>query len=232
MTNQNEDELINRSPTALKKGTLLNLALISFLGLGMEIVVIVLETTIYGINVDEYTYNMSCMHLVYTVLVWLAFILCLIKYSKNKCSFDILKNSSKPSVKQMAIVLGILVVLTIWQYIDWNGIKIIKEFQHNGMLKGILQHIYYFFETGLVTLIIIFGQRYGESRFNLKFQKDKIPWGGLLLMITWGAVHMLTKDIIVGAEGMVFSLFFGITYLILRKNTKLTYLFITLMFIL
>lgn len=215
-----------------RKDTFLNLALLSFLGLGMEVVIIVLETIIYGINTDEYTYSMSCMHLIYTILVWTAFIVGLIKYSKRKYSYDIMKNCTKPSSKQIAAALGILIVMTIWQYIDWNGIKIIKEFEHNGMLKGILQHIYYFFEIGLVTLIIIFGQKYGENRFKVNIRKSLIPWGGLLLMITWGAVHMLTKDVMVGVEGMIWSLVFGITYLVLRKNTKLTYLFVTLMFIL
>lgn len=165
------------------------MALISFLGLGMELVIIFLETMIYGIGMKEYTYTMNCMHLVYTILVWSAFIIGLIHYSKKKNNFDIFKYCNKPSLKGFVIVICILIIITIWQYIDWGGIKIIKEFQSKGLLEGVLQHIYYIFETGLVILIIIFGQKYGEGIFR----NTRIPYGGVLLAVTWGQFICLLK---------------------------------------
>lgn len=149
MINKKNSDTLNNN--LIKKGKFLNLALMSFLGLGMEYLIIVVEIAIYGINIDEYTYTMGCMHLVYTIIVWGFLICALINYSRKKCFYDIFKENSKPSIKRIIAALVILIVMTIWQYIDWDGIKIIKEFDHNGLLKGILQHLYYFCETGLVT---------------------------------------------------------------------------------
>lgn len=81
-------------------------------------------------------------------------------------------------------------------------------------------------------IIIVFGQKYGEMKFKNNKKVYNFPWGALLLAVTWGLVHILTKDVLCGIESIMFSIVFGITYLLLRKNTKLTYLFITLMFIL
>ena len=35
--------------------------------------------------------------------------------------------------------------------------------------------------------------------------------------LTWGLAHILTKDILCGIESIIFSIFFGVTYLLLRK---------------
>ena len=43
--------------------------------------------------------------------------------------------------------------------LDWQGFKVVKKFQSNGLLKFIFQYIYYLFETALFTLIIMFGQK-------------------------------------------------------------------------
>ena len=230
MINEKNGSALNNN--IVKKINFLNLALISFLVLGMELLIIAVETTIYGISINEYTYTMGCMHLVYTIIVWGFLICALINYSRKKCFYDIFKEKSMPSIKRILTVLVILIVMIIWKYIDWSGIKIIKEFEHNGLLKGILQHLYYFCETGLVTLIIVFGQKYGEIKFKNNKKMYNFPYGALLLAVTWGLAHILTKDILCGIESIIFSIFFGVTYLLLRKNTKLSYLFITLMFIL
>ncbi len=47
-----------------------------------------------------------------------------------------------------------------------NRAKVLKELHYNGWLKFIFQYIYYVFETGLVLLIIVFGQKAFEKWFH------------------------------------------------------------------
>lgn len=60
----------------------------------------------------------------------------------------------------------------------------------------IMQHIYYLFEAGLMTMILILGQRWGEEKWP-RLSKA-VPVGGIVLCLTWGTIHMLTQDIAVG----------------------------------
>lgn len=109
-----------------------------------------------------------------------------------------------------------------------GGLKLIKEFYSNGIIIWILQNIYYLFEAGLILLVIVFGQKYGE----LKFKKDNIPWGGIFLAITWGLVHILTQGFATGVYAFVMSIMYGLIFILLSKNSRLSYLIITIIFIL
>lgn len=51
----------------------------------------------------------------------------------------------------------------IISYIDCNGLKVVKEFKYNGLIKFIFQYIYYTFEVMLVALILIFSQKTFEQ---------------------------------------------------------------------
>lgn len=97
-----------------------------------------------------------------------------------------------------------------------------------GIITFIFQYIYYITESFLIYIIIAFGQKWGELRFN----KHRIPWGGVICGITWDLVHILTKDITTGIFRLLISILYGITYLIMNKHFLLSFLFIALMFIL
>lgn len=110
-----------------------------------------------------------------------------------------------------------------------GNLKIIGEFRRNELIEFIFQNIYYIFEVGLVFLIIAFGQEFFEKLFN---RNTNVPYGGIVLALTWGLIHILTQsDIITGLVVMLFSVIYGIIYLLLNKNSKLTYLAILLAFI-
>lgn len=153
----------------------------------------------------------------------------LIKMARKKFSFNIFSFKDKLNALNWLICLSILVFCFVISIIDWNGLKVVKEFQYNGLLKFIFQYIYYFFETSLVFLIIIFGQKAGEHFFTL----INIPWGGLLAGLTWGLIHMLTKgDITIGLLSCLCGVLYGAIYLGAKKNTSVSYVLICLAFIL
>jgi hypothetical protein len=209
------------------------LGLLAFMGLGLEIpLAFMVEMPLYRIdtgNFNDYTTTENILHWIFTCILWGIVAFILIKLSQKKLRFDFMTDKSKPGKLQFLIavaLLGISVAISIW---DWNGIKVIKEFEYNGWLKFIFQYIYYIFEVVLVLLIIVFGQKFGE----LMFKQNKIPWGGILVGLTWGLVHILTKgDIQTGLIASIGGVMYGITYLVLQKNTYISYLFILLMFVL
>ena len=115
----------------------------------------------------------------------------------------------------------IFIIMIVFSYIDWNGSKVLKEFQYNGWLKFIFQYIYYAFEVGLVVLIVTFGQKAFEKWFH-KDSSVWIPYGGILTGLTWGMVHILTKgDLSTGVSLSLISIGYGITYLLVNSRSQM-----------
>ena len=85
------------------------------------------------------------------------------------------------------------------------------------------------FEVLLVLLIIIFGQTAFEKWFN----NNKIPFGGILVALTWGIGHWYTKGSLgKGLYTAVGGFVFGGVYLLTNRNVKLSYILLCIMFIL
>lgn len=206
------------------------LGLYAFGGLGFEMLLaFIIEPLLYGESLMEFNNLENVLHWLITCFVWLIMVVFLTKISEKKYKFNIFQN--KGDISKTNWIICILILLTSFSisFIDWNGFKVLKEFQYNGLLKFVFQYIYYVVETMLVALIIVFGQKAGE----LWVKNDKIPWGGLLTAITWGAIHILTKgDIKSGLLCGISSILFGIVYLLTKKNIKIAYLLILLMFVL
>ncbi len=57
-------------------------------------------------------------------------------------------------------------------------------------------------------------QTAGESLFH----KTWIPWGGFGLALTWGASHFYTKGPSMGIAAVFSGLFFGVLYVLGRRN--------------
>lgn len=84
----------------------------------------------------------------------------------------------------------------------------------------------------LVVLIVVFGQKAFEKWFHNDVSVW-IPYGGVLTGLTWGMVHILTKgSISTGISLFLISLAYGITYLLVNRDTKKAYILILLMFVL
>lgn len=206
----------------------LSLALYAFGGLGMEaLLAFMIEPMIYGHGMSEWTTGQSILHWILTCIIWGIFMVYLIKTSKKNYNFDILSNNGKMNTLNWIIAIVCIVIAIMQSYIDWNGFKVVKEFQRNGLLKFTFQYIYYLFETGLFLLIIVFAQKAGDTFFK----NDKIPWGGIAVAITWGLAHIFTKgSLIVGLQASLGGLLFGIVYLATKKDIKLAFPLIFIMF--
>lgn len=208
----------------------LDLALYAFAGLGIEaIYVYLLEPVIYGCAMSEWSVIQSICHWILTCITWGVVTFLIVKYAYKRYGFNIFESKGKIKVWQWILTIICAALVLVSSYIDWNGSKVLIEFQSNGILKFIFQYIYYLFETCLFLLIIVFGQ----MAFEKWFHKENIPYGGIVVALTWGMVHWMTKgSLFAGLFTAACGFCFGVVYLLLNRNIKWTYLVLCIMFML
>ena len=132
------------------------------------------------------------------------------------------------AVWQWGVIAVLVVISLILSYISWDGSKVVKEFYANGSVRFVFQYIYYVFEVVLVTLILVFGQKAFEKWFHV----NNIPYGGIIVAITWGIGHFFTKDFLTGILCMISGLAFGSVYLLVNRDIRKTYPILWIMFVL
>lgn len=214
----------------VKGSDYLSLALYAFMGLGMEIVLaFLLEPRIYGAEMQDWATWQNIAHWIMTCSIWGIFIYKIIKAAKNKYEFDIFAEKEQITILQWAVVAACMLFQVTSSYISWNGSKVVKEFYANGWLKFIFQYIYYVFETGLFVLIIVMGQK----AFEKWFKNEKLPYGAIVVALTWGLGHIFTKSSIeIGLLSALSGFIFGVVYLLVNRDIKKTYVLLFLMFVL
>lgn len=205
------------------------LAMSAFAGLGLEVLLAFgIEPMIYGAPINQWTDLQTVIHWTVTCILWGAVSWSIIRFAKKKYNFDIFQRGNKMAVWQWLLIVLFVAGSFILSYIEWNGSKVMKEFYANGLLKFIFQYIYYVFETILVMLILVFGQ----IAFEKWFHKQNIPYGGMIVAITWGIGHFFTKDIVTGIVTMIAGLAFGSVYLLTNRDIKKTCPILWIMFVL
>lgn len=203
--------------------------LIAFLGLGIEVILaFLIEPLLYGSSMNNWTTFENIVHWILTCISWGFVGYFIINLSKKKYGFDLMKRGKSVKAWQWILVIVFIIMSLTISYIDWNGSKVLKELNYNGLLKFIFQYIYYSFEVMLVSLILIFGQKAFEQWFN----KVNIPYGGLILAFTWGLAHIFTKDISTGIVTIISSLAFGSVYLLVNRDIRKAYYILWIMFVL
>lgn len=207
----------------------LYLALYAFAGIGVELILVGFIEPILGVSLETYTTLQNIIHWVIICIIWLIIGVFLINLANRKYDFNLLEHRSQLKGWQY---LGIIVCLSVSiasHYIDWGGFKIVLEFQKLGVLKFVFQYIYYLFEAFLISLIIIFGQKAFEKWFG----KVNIPYGGIVLALTWGLMHIVSKgSLSVGLLSAFGGFLYGSAYLVVGKDYRKALPLMSLMFIL
>ncbi|MCR5032944.1 MAG: hypothetical protein K6A92_08775 [Lachnospiraceae bacterium] len=198
----------------------------------------VIEPYLYGCEMSGFAPWQKIVHWVLTITLWVLGGMAVIKDCARKSEVDLIRRWKESSLLQGAremsltqwilLLIGtILCLISTW--IDWSGSKLLTEFSRRGPLLFTFQYLYYFAEVFLVLLIIVFGQ----YAFEKWFKNDKIPFGGIVVALTWGLGHWLSKgSLVTGIYTAIGGFVFGGAYLLTRRNLKLSYLFLCIMFIL
>lgn len=205
----------------------LYLALYAFAGIGLELILVGVIEPIFGISLETYTTAQHVIHWIVICIVWLLVGAFLIDLAKKKYGFNVWEHQSKLKTWQYLGIIICLGVSVVTHYIDWKGFKPLLEYQKLGILKFIFQYIYYFFEAFLFSLIIIFGQKACEKWFK----NEVIPYGGIVLALTWGLMHIVSKgSISVGLLSAFGGFLYGAAYLIVGKDYRKALPLMCLMF--
>lgn len=207
----------------------LMLALLAFAGIGLEVLLAFgIEPLIYGASLNEWSDTQAIVHWIVTCTLWGAVSFGIVRLAKKKYGFDLFQRGSKLSAWQWVLVVIFMIGSLIVSYVDWNGSKLIREFYANGPVRFVFQYIYYVFETVLVTLILVFGQK----AFEKWFHRENIPYGGIIVALTWGIGHFFTKDIWTGIVCMIGGLAFGSVYLLVNRDIRKAFPILWIMFVL
>lgn len=206
------------------------LALTAFGGLGLEMLyAYLLEPLVYGCEMKDWNTPQTLVHWTITCITWGLVAWYTVCAAKKDCKFFIFEKAEPVKMWQWAAVIFCVVFVLYTTWMDWGGSKVLAEFHSRGLLKFIFQYIYYLFETVLVMLIIV----YGQKAFEKWFHRENIPYGGILAAFTWGMAHWLTKGSFFAGVFTAFGGFcFGVVYLLLNRNIKWTYIALCIMFIL
>lgn len=199
----------------------LGYALYAFGGLGLEILLMIIESNFWGVPSANWTISQHVIHWSITCLIW-----GVIGYALMKQPIIIRSKIKKINWFMAGVIIIISIVYTS---ITWNGFKPAIELSNNGIVKFIVQYIYYAVESLLILLIIAHGQMAFEKWYK---NTNHIPFGALLLAMTWGIIHILTQGMATGIYACVQSLLFGCIYLVLNKDIKYSYIAIAFMFML
>lgn len=214
----------------VKWTSFLYLGLYVFLGFGIELVLVgLIEPGIFKVGVSEYSTVQSIMHWIATIIIWAVFAFVITRVSKKKYGFDFSTYKGEMSIKRWTYTILIMVVVVGASILSWNGFKVYKEFMNLGWLRFIFQYMYYLMESVLILLVVVFGQKAGEVKFN----KSNIPWGGILVGLTWGLIHIFSQgSLSTGILSALGGFSFGVIYLLVNQDVRIAYPLIALMFIL
>ena len=207
----------------------LSLGLCAFAGLGMEVLyAYLLEPVLYGVPMQDWSNTQIIIHWILTCITWGVFAFVLIQKSDKKYGFPLLEKGKSIRLWQVGVCVLFVLLALIGDYIAWDGFKVYLEYVNKGFLLFAFQYIYYAFETMLFLLIIVFGQKACE----VWFQKERIPYGGIICGLTWGLAHIFTKNLLTGILGMALGFAMGSVYLLVNRDLKKAYVVLFFMFVL
>lgn len=194
-------------------------ALYAFGGLGLEILLMMIETNLYGMTSGTWSTMQHIIHWMITCIIWGCLGVMLVKQ---------LPIVPKNRIKQKKMIAAVIIISISILYTSsvWKGFKPVIELSDLGVAKFLIQYIYYAFESLLMVLIIAHGQKAFDNWFGIKY----IPFGGILLAVTWGLIHIFTQGVATGIYAIIQAILYGSIYIILNKDYKFTYMAIALMF--
>lgn len=206
------------------------LALYAFGGLGLELVLASgIEPLLYGGPMKQWNTWQNILHWILTCAVWTVVAIWIYHQAKKDYGFDLFEKAGTMKPWQWGAVIATMVFTLAMSYWDWNGSKVIHEWKANGPLKFVFQYVYYLFETMLFLLIIVFGQKALERWFK----RENVPYGGIVVALTWGIVHIATKgSVSIGLLSAVSGFLFGVVYLLVNRDIKKAYVLLAFMFVL
>lgn len=211
------------------------MSLLSFAAFMLELFsIFVIERVFLHVDAGNYTPGQRSVHSVITACLWAVFILSMLYYSRRRYQFPgKAEDTGRIPPGDWAAALLALAGCKALTFIDWHTLKIIGESRGQDMSRIVTQYIYYMFEAGLVLLIILYGQKAAEVLLK---RESGIPFGGIVLALTWGSFHFISRGVGLelwnGISCMIFSVLSGFMYLKVKRRPAYSYLLIAVGYLL
>ena len=212
------------------------IGLIGFLAFLLEyFTIFVIDGWLLNVDIINYTPHQRGVHCIITAAVWLAVIIGMLAYTRTQYGFPVRigGRTEKIAARDWAATLACFAGCKILTFLDWHTWKVIGEAKGKDVFQFCSQYLYYLLEVGLVLLIIVYGQKASEMLLG---RESNFPFGGMLLALTWGGFHFVSRGVGIevwnGISCMIFSILAGIMYLKVRKNIGYSYLLIALGYLL
>ena len=203
-------------------------ALYACAAFAIELLLVFIEGKI-GIDTGNYTDLQNIVHWGITTILWICAGFLVIHIGKKTTGFDIWEHREGLKKWQYIAICLTFVINIIARYMDWNGFKVLIEWNSKAPLLFAFQYLYYLAEGFLISLVIVFGQK----AFEKWFVKDYIPYGGIVLGIVWGLAHIISKSsVVVGIFAMLSGFLFGAAYIFVNRDYRKALPIIILLFIL
>jgi uncharacterized membrane protein len=222
--------------------TFLLWGMIAFGFLGLEFGVLFISRMVDGRSLAEvgnwpiHWYG-ALFHWTLTIMIWSCGILLAWRWLKKKDLTHLIdfKMTKKTIIYTFfAILFVAMYTLVESSVLGNNTLQVVSEYKGFRLMYGdyalivtIFQVFYYVFEMLLVFIMIVMFQAMGETLFKNKY----IPYGSILLMLTWGMIHFLSHP--AGALGVtICALMPGLCYMFGEKKFLPVYVLLLLGFIL
>ena len=194
------------------------LALLAFLGLCAEFVLMLIEQHVNGMDIAQWSVSQLIQHWQIIIPVWLIVSVVVILLSKILCSFNVFEPHSTPSGWQLILGIVLPVIFAVVVSIIGGGPGFVRTFKAASLTFFTLQNIYYLLEMLLSGLIISLSQ---QAITDSSGKRNMFPWGGLVLGLTWGLGHYITKgDVSIALIAFVLAIFFGLIFNLTGKDLK------------
>ncbi len=201
-----------------------------FLALSLDVLVVLVLNNIIGQNA---LYKHVACNTV-TSIIWCTTVIISFKYiNKNNIKEIYSLKVDTHSIILFFIFSCLLIIInlivknsTVPNFINEFSVLYYK-YKEFGLITYIMRNLYYLLESMLITLIIIFSQEWGEK----KFSNRKLPYGGIVLCLSWGLIHILTKGLMTGLYAAAISIILGISFVSYKKNIIFTFILVLIIFL-
>ena len=206
----------------------LRCALYALAGLVFELLVAALEKMV-GVDLSSLSVSQNITHWLITSIGWVLAGLLVIRTGRKTTGFDVWARRARLRGWQYAAIAVCFAVNILVKYLDWGGFKVVLEWKSRGPVLFAFQYLYYLAEGFLISLMIVFAQKACETWFR----SDRVPYGGVILGLTWGLAHTFTQGSVwIGLLCALGGFLFGAVYLLAGQDYKKALPIITLLFIL
>lgn len=174
--------------------------------------------------------NLNQMFLaIATIIIWIFELVAVTHVSKNIFKIDLYSKRKKDSEKISLIntlfifLLVFIPIMVISWLLGWN-LKIVDDFgqkiENINILSVVSRYAMNILKILWATIIISLAQEGMEKIIKTKI---RIPWGGIILMLSFGVIELFLFEGKFKLMYFFFNLIFGIVYLLANKRFSVTF---------